>query len=321
MTEVQATADGALQPTRDPRVTLPDLLQVLLDKGVYLNLDAIITVADIPLVGINLRATIAGIETMLEYGMMRSWDERTRAWVQRSVARQVPLAEDEALVAKMAGGHYQDGDFAAVWRPGTLYLTSQRLIAYRRDPAEILWQTALDQITAIDVRTERAIGGEDRERLHITTSQGQGLLSAAAPQRLRELIEARTGARPHHSGAAPAGRAGPLRQGQVWYREDRAGGHLWRGGRATLEKHTGLRWHGALDARPAVRLGPGELTDARIVPGRAPTGGGHILALTTSGGSTYLAAEDATGWLQALQELIGTATGQHPVAASAGGSS
>lgn len=84
-------AEG-MQPTRDPRVTLPDLLEVLLNKGVYLNLDLIIAVADVPLIGVNLRATIAGLETMLEYGMMRSWDERTRAWVTQAVEqRQLSL--------------------------------------------------------------------------------------------------------------------------------------------------------------------------------------------------------------------------------------
>ena len=36
-----------MQPTRDPRITLPGLVEVLLNKGVYLNLDLIITVADI----------------------------------------------------------------------------------------------------------------------------------------------------------------------------------------------------------------------------------------------------------------------------------
>ena len=65
-----------MEPTRNPEVSLSDLITVLLDKGTYLNLDLIISVADIPLIGVNLRATIAGMETMLEYGMMRDWDEK-----------------------------------------------------------------------------------------------------------------------------------------------------------------------------------------------------------------------------------------------------
>ena len=66
--------------------------------------------------------------------MMRSWDERTRAWVRNSVSRDVPLLDGEEVVAKMAGGHRHDDDFGSVWRPGTLYLTSMRLLVFRRDP-------------------------------------------------------------------------------------------------------------------------------------------------------------------------------------------
>lgn len=67
-----------MQPTRDGRGTLVDLLERLLDKGMVLNLDLIIEVAGIPLIGLNLRAVIASVETMLEYGLMDGWDTRIR---------------------------------------------------------------------------------------------------------------------------------------------------------------------------------------------------------------------------------------------------
>ncbi|WP_258934008.1 hypothetical protein [Nesterenkonia pannonica] len=63
--------------------------------------------ADIPLIGVNLRATIAGIETMLEYGMMRQWDDQTRAWVQKSLAKHLAMGPDEEVIAAMAASHYQ----------------------------------------------------------------------------------------------------------------------------------------------------------------------------------------------------------------------
>jgi hypothetical protein len=65
-----------LEPTRES--ALVDLLDRILAKGVILNADIIICVADVPLVGVNLRAAIAGIKTMLDYGMMEAWDERIR---------------------------------------------------------------------------------------------------------------------------------------------------------------------------------------------------------------------------------------------------
>jgi len=67
-----------MEPTRDLHATLTDLLDRVLDKGVIINADVIITVSGIPLIAINLRAAIAGMETMLEYGLMTDWDEMTR---------------------------------------------------------------------------------------------------------------------------------------------------------------------------------------------------------------------------------------------------
>ena len=61
-----------------PRATLVDLLDRVLDKGLILDADLIIAVADIPLLAVNLRAAIAGMETMLEYGLMEEWDTRIR---------------------------------------------------------------------------------------------------------------------------------------------------------------------------------------------------------------------------------------------------
>ena len=68
-----------MQPTRDAHATLVDLLDRVLEKGLVLNADLIISVAGVPLIGVNLRACIAGIETMLEYGIWQDWEEAQRA--------------------------------------------------------------------------------------------------------------------------------------------------------------------------------------------------------------------------------------------------
>ena len=69
-----------MEPTRNSHATLVDLLDRVLDKGLVINADVIISLAGVPLIGINLRAALAGMETMLKYGVMEEWDERTRAW-------------------------------------------------------------------------------------------------------------------------------------------------------------------------------------------------------------------------------------------------
>jgi hypothetical protein len=68
-----------MQPTRDTRATLVDLLDRVLEKGLVINADLIVSVAGVPLIGVNLRACVAGIETMLEYGIWQDWDEAQRA--------------------------------------------------------------------------------------------------------------------------------------------------------------------------------------------------------------------------------------------------
>jgi len=69
-----------MEPTRNSHATLVDLLDRVLDKGIVIQADIIISLAGVPLIGVNLRAALAGMETMLEYGLMKEWDARTRAW-------------------------------------------------------------------------------------------------------------------------------------------------------------------------------------------------------------------------------------------------
>jgi hypothetical protein len=54
-------------------------LDRILDKGLILDADIIIHVAGIPLIGVKLKAAIAGIETMLKYGIWENWETAQRA--------------------------------------------------------------------------------------------------------------------------------------------------------------------------------------------------------------------------------------------------
>ena len=68
-----------MEPTRSNSSAIVDLLDRVLDKGLVINADIIISVAGIPLIGINLRAVLAGMETMVKYGIMREWDQSVRS--------------------------------------------------------------------------------------------------------------------------------------------------------------------------------------------------------------------------------------------------
>ncbi|MUV56263.1 gas vesicle protein GvpM [Halogeometricum sp. CBA1124] len=72
-------------PTDDDAVV--DLVDVLLEEGAVLDADVVVSVADIPLVGIKLRAALAGMTTMRDYGLFDEWDERLREERRRSETR------------------------------------------------------------------------------------------------------------------------------------------------------------------------------------------------------------------------------------------
>lgn len=62
-----------MEPMREGRAGLVDLLDRVLDKGLILNADLIISLAGVPLIAVSLRAAIASVETMTRYGMMRGF--------------------------------------------------------------------------------------------------------------------------------------------------------------------------------------------------------------------------------------------------------
>jgi len=93
-----------MEPNRDDtKATLVDLLDRILDKGVMLNADVIISLAGIPLIGINLRAAIASVDTMLRYGIWEDWDAAQRAIATKERKRGIekpPTVEGEEVVQK-----------------------------------------------------------------------------------------------------------------------------------------------------------------------------------------------------------------------------
>lgn len=65
-------------PKWHSRATVSDLLDRVLDKGLFLRADLVISMAGIPLIGVTLSLALAGTETMLKYGIMSEWDREIR---------------------------------------------------------------------------------------------------------------------------------------------------------------------------------------------------------------------------------------------------
>ncbi len=78
-----------MNPARNQDAVV-DLLDVILRDGVVVEADVVISVADVALVGISLRAAIAGMTTMTEYGVFE--DERA----QRGVLNDSRSPEEDA---------------------------------------------------------------------------------------------------------------------------------------------------------------------------------------------------------------------------------
>lgn len=57
----------------DDKIGLVELLDRALNKGIILNADLIVTVADVPLLAANLRLVLASVETMMKFGIMDDW--------------------------------------------------------------------------------------------------------------------------------------------------------------------------------------------------------------------------------------------------------
>lgn len=136
-----------MEPQRESQAALGDLLERVLDKGVVLQADLVIGVAGIPLIGISLRAAIAAIETMLEYGMLRDLDASSRAALPR--VRLPVLGAGERVVLEMYGSYHQARGIWRVWCPGRLVLTDRRLVLARSAPDEIVFETPLSALAGI----------------------------------------------------------------------------------------------------------------------------------------------------------------------------
>jgi hypothetical protein len=154
-----------MKPERD--YGLVDILERLLNKGVILNADLIITVAGVPLIGLSLKAALASIETMLDYGMLEAWDRETRDWYKNQLMERRPrLADDEVILYKTFGYIWYSEGLISSWRPGFWYVTNERIFLWRREPDEDLFETYLDRIASVKTGTEIEFG-KDREELNL----------------------------------------------------------------------------------------------------------------------------------------------------------
>jgi len=93
----------AITPSRDEASTLADVIDRVLDKGLVINADIVVSVAGVELLGVKVRAALASFATAAKYGLEfpSGTSYETAAWKEAMVAKEtcpqcgkaVPLEE------------------------------------------------------------------------------------------------------------------------------------------------------------------------------------------------------------------------------------
>jgi len=139
-----------VEATRERRTTLVDLLDRILDKGVVIDADVIITVSGVPLIGLKLRAMLASIETMIQYGMWADWDKAIRATAseeeKKKLAQEIALLQGETPSFQCAASYWQSAGACPAWTYGTLTITDAAIRIHRREPLACLVTVRFEEL-------------------------------------------------------------------------------------------------------------------------------------------------------------------------------
>lgn len=318
-----------MEPVRERQATVNDLLDRLLDKGVVVSLDLVIGVGGIPLIGVSLRAAVAAIETMIEYGFMKAWDEKTRQYAERELQRKkLALAPGESTLLEMFGSHwYSDGIYRA-WRPGRIYLTDRRLILYRKMPAEVLFETPLSSIRGLGVAESVHFNTRRAPLLHLALESGEEVslytedvagLEAALRDRLGALgvaltetiAETGTLCQRDREVARAAPEARVLAEGKMWRQTPGVTDivAIWRPGWLYLTDQ-GLLWWSESQRRVAVRIPVEDIVGVAVEPrDLGPLLGAKSVLGVRSGQNgrreaALFAGESLDEWRRAIRRLV-----------------
>lgn len=149
--------------------SLVELLDRLLNKGLVLNADVLISVGGIPLIGLSLRLLAAGIETMLEYGLFEQFDKNTRDWELKHRINKPALMSEEEVILRSYGSYSHNQ--SKIWNYCFIYLTNRRVFGWNKSFNKILYQISLKDILEVTVVTN-VYEEKEREELCIKTNDG-----------------------------------------------------------------------------------------------------------------------------------------------------
>ncbi|MEM0498112.1 MAG: gas vesicle protein [Methanothrix sp.] len=183
-----------MEPERCTNAGLVDLLDRILTKGVVLNADVIISVAGVPLLGLNLRAALAGMDTMIRYGIWKDWDAAQRAWAaeqQRLKALSTNfLLRGEDIRLRTFGSYWYSHGIYQAWRPGDVCVTNRRIIVCRKEPPDLLFAAYYEDIERFALEKGEVVAKMETDVLRICLKDGTvAKIHSAEIHALRDAAE------------------------------------------------------------------------------------------------------------------------------------
>jgi hypothetical protein len=178
-----------LEPERESAIV--EVLDRLLNKGIVLNADLIISVAGIPMIGVNLKAAIASIETMLDFGMMEAWDKDIREWYSK-VEKAAPFEHGEAVLFQAFGYLMDNQGIISAWIPGKWYITDRRLLLWRNDSEEIIFEAPLRMIESVR-EVEGKVCSIERTNLELSYNGKTALIYISEYEEFKSALEEAAG--------------------------------------------------------------------------------------------------------------------------------
>jgi hypothetical protein len=91
-----------LEPVNDTSGSLVDVIDAILDKGLVINADILISLAGVELLGIKIRASLASFETAARYGLEfpAGTDLTVPAWQEATIEKVACPACNERFVGR-----------------------------------------------------------------------------------------------------------------------------------------------------------------------------------------------------------------------------
>jgi hypothetical protein len=180
-----------MEATRERRTTLVDLLDRILDKGAVIDADVIITVSGVPLIGLKLRAMLASIETMIEYGMWADWDKAIRAAAseeeKKKLAQEIALMQGETPSFQCVASYWQSAGACPTWTYGTLTITDAAIRLHRREPLACLVTIRFEDLAGYSLEYGAvSTAAEPTGYLHLV--QMDGSVSSLHPDAPEQVI-------------------------------------------------------------------------------------------------------------------------------------